>query len=85
MSPHTQDGAVFAAAVALTSTLTSICCYSGHVTWDEYRVKFLASKGLNEKEVAEKIKNNEDLKLDEESECMAIYKHSCYTSPADPY
>lgn len=41
---------------------------AGHVTWDEYRVKFLASKGFNEKEVAEKIKNNEDLKLDEESE-----------------
>lgn len=40
---------------------------SGHVTWDEYRVKFLASKGFNEKEVAEKIKNNEELKLDEES------------------
>lgn len=37
------------------------------MTWDEYRVKFLASKGFNEKEVAEKIKNNEDLKLDEES------------------
>lgn len=40
---------------------------SGRVTWDEYRVKFLASKGFNEKEVAEKIKNNEDLKVDEES------------------
>lgn len=39
----------------------------GHVTWDEYRVKFLASKGFNEKEVAEKIKNNEELKVDEES------------------
>lgn len=42
---------------------------AGHVTWDEYRVKFLASKGFNEKEVAEKIKNNDDLKLDEESKC----------------
>lgn len=40
---------------------------TGHVTWDEYRAKFLASKGFDEKEVAEKIKNNEDLKLDEES------------------
>ncbi|KAK7905129.1 hypothetical protein WMY93_017736 [Mugilogobius chulae] len=39
----------------------------GHVTWDEYRIKFLASKGFNEKEVAEKIKNGEDLKLDEDS------------------
>lgn len=37
------------------------------MTWDEYRVKFLASKGFNEKEVAEKIKNNEELKVDEES------------------
>lgn len=42
------------------------------MTWDEYRVKFLASKGLNEKEVAEKIKNNEDLKLDEESKFAII-------------
>ncbi|KAG7521041.1 hypothetical protein JOB18_041420 [Solea senegalensis] len=40
----------------------------GTVTWDEYRIKFLASKGFNEKEVAEKIKNNEDLKLDEETQ-----------------
>lgn len=40
----------------------------GHVTWDEYKIKFLASKGFNEKEVAEKIKNNEDLKLDEETQ-----------------
>ncbi|XP_032376697.1 LOW QUALITY PROTEIN: 45 kDa calcium-binding protein [Etheostoma spectabile] len=40
----------------------------GHVTWDEYRVKFLASKGFNEKEIAEKIKNNQDLKLDEETQ-----------------
>ncbi|KAM6981548.1 45 kDa calcium-binding protein [Tautogolabrus adspersus] len=40
----------------------------GHVTWDEYRVKFLASKGFNEKEIAEKIKNSEDLKLDEETQ-----------------
>lgn len=43
---------------------------TGHVTWDEYRIKFLASKGFNEKEIAEKIKNNEDLKLDEESKYM---------------
>ncbi|XP_026224316.1 45 kDa calcium-binding protein [Anabas testudineus] len=40
----------------------------GHVTWDEYRVKFLASKGFDEKEIAEKINNNEDLKLDEETQ-----------------
>ncbi|KPP74667.1 45 kDa calcium-binding protein-like [Scleropages formosus] len=40
----------------------------GHVTWDEYRVKFLASKGFNEKEVAEKIKKNEELKVDEETQ-----------------
>lgn len=45
----------------------SACALSGHVTWDEYRAKFLASKGFNEKEVAEKIKNNEELKVDEES------------------
>ncbi|CAM9219597.1 unnamed protein product [Lampetra planeri] len=40
----------------------------GHVTWDEYRIKFLASKGFDEKIVAEKVKNNEDLKLDEETQ-----------------
>lgn len=37
------------------------------MTWDEYTVKFLASKGFDEKDVAEKIKNNEHVKLDEES------------------
>ncbi|RMB91601.1 hypothetical protein DUI87_31830 [Hirundo rustica rustica] len=40
----------------------------GHVSWDEYRIKFLASKGFNEKEIAEKIKNNEELKIDEENQ-----------------
>ncbi|XP_041129327.1 45 kDa calcium-binding protein-like [Polyodon spathula] len=40
----------------------------GHVAWDEYRIKFLASKGFNEKEVVEKIKNNEELKIDEETQ-----------------
>ncbi|XP_006871823.1 PREDICTED: 45 kDa calcium-binding protein [Chrysochloris asiatica] len=40
----------------------------GRVSWDEYRVKFLASKGHNEREVAERIKNNEDLKVDEETQ-----------------
>ncbi|XP_042199649.1 45 kDa calcium-binding protein [Callorhinchus milii] len=40
----------------------------GHVSWDEYRVKFLASKGFNEGEVSEKIKNNKELKIDEETQ-----------------
>lgn len=40
----------------------------GHVSWDEYKIKFLASKGFNEKEIAEKIKKNEDLKIDEETQ-----------------
>ncbi|XP_069097193.1 45 kDa calcium-binding protein isoform X1 [Pleurodeles waltl] len=40
----------------------------GHVSWDEYKIKFLASKGFNEKEIAEKIKRNEDLKIDEETQ-----------------
>ncbi|XP_043531752.1 45 kDa calcium-binding protein [Chiloscyllium plagiosum] len=40
----------------------------GQVSWDEYRIKFLASKGFNEEEVAEKIKNNEELKIDEETQ-----------------
>ncbi|XP_037684669.1 45 kDa calcium-binding protein [Choloepus didactylus] len=40
----------------------------GRVSWDEYKVKFLASKGHDEREVAEKIKNNEELKIDEETQ-----------------
>ncbi|KAK1340616.1 hypothetical protein QTO34_019187 [Cnephaeus nilssonii] len=43
----------------------------GRVSWEEYKVKFLVSKGHNEREVAEKIKNNQELKVDEESECRA--------------
>lgn len=45
---------------------------TGHVSWDEYKVKFLASKGFNEKEIAEKIRNNEELKIDEESKCRLL-------------
>lgn len=40
----------------------------GHVSWDEYKVKFLATKGHNEREVAEKIKNKWDLNIDEETQ-----------------
>ncbi|KFP08421.1 45 kDa calcium-binding protein [Calypte anna] len=40
----------------------------GHVSWDEYKIKFLASKGFNEKEIAEKVRNNEELKIDEETQ-----------------
>ncbi|KAM9299680.1 45 kDa calcium-binding protein [Gastrophryne carolinensis] len=40
----------------------------GHVSWDEYKIKFLASKGFNEQEIAEKVKNNEELKIDEETQ-----------------
>lgn len=38
------------------------------MSWDEYKVKFLASKGHDEREVAEKIKRHAELKVDEESE-----------------
>ncbi|XP_048470843.1 45 kDa calcium-binding protein [Rhincodon typus] len=52
-----------------TSTFLNLYCfYVGQVSWDEYRIKFLASKGFNEEEVAEKIKNNEELKIDEETQ-----------------
>ncbi|XP_008850787.1 45 kDa calcium-binding protein [Nannospalax galili] len=40
----------------------------GHVSWDEYKVKFLASKGHNERDVAIAIKNHEELKVDEETQ-----------------
>lgn len=43
----------------------------GRVSWDEYKVKFLASKGHDEREVAEKIQRHAELKVDEESECGA--------------
>ena len=45
--------------------LTGWSALSGHVSWDEYKVKFLATKGHNEREVAEKIKNKWDLNIDE--------------------
>lgn len=57
--------------------LSSVLLFVGHVTWDEYRVKFLASKGFNEKEVAEKLKNNEELKVDEESKSAPILSLWC--------
>ncbi|XP_036163400.1 45 kDa calcium-binding protein [Myotis myotis] len=40
----------------------------GRVSWDEYKVKFLVSKGHDEREVAEKIKSNQELKVDEETQ-----------------
>ena len=39
-----------------------------HVSWDEYKVKFLATKGHNERDVAEKIKHKWDLNIDEETQ-----------------
>ena len=48
-------------------------------------MKFLASKGFNEKEMADKIKNSEELKVDEESKLVHhnIIHFSCspYISP----
>nr|XP_058921202.1 45 kDa calcium-binding protein isoform X1 [Kogia breviceps] len=40
----------------------------GRVSWDEYKVKFLASKGHDEREVADKIKNKWELNVDEETQ-----------------
>ncbi|XP_015425161.1 PREDICTED: 45 kDa calcium-binding protein, partial [Myotis davidii] len=40
----------------------------GRVSWDEYKVKFLVSKGHDEREVAEKIKSHQELKVDEETQ-----------------
>lgn len=56
----------------LNTFLTCQSALSGHVSWDEYKVKFLVSKGHNEKEVAKKIRNEEELRLDEESECSGL-------------
>ncbi|XP_021511770.1 45 kDa calcium-binding protein isoform X2 [Meriones unguiculatus] len=40
----------------------------GRVSWDEYKMKFLASKGHSEKEIADAIRNHEELKVDEETQ-----------------
>ena len=40
----------------------------GHISWDEYKVKFLVTKSHNEREVVEKIKNKWDLNIDEETQ-----------------
>ncbi|XP_014749695.1 PREDICTED: 45 kDa calcium-binding protein-like, partial [Sturnus vulgaris] len=56
----------------------------GHVSWDEYKIKFLASKGFNEKEIAEKIKNNEELKIDEESKCRLLLSEQEFLSFLHP-
>ena len=55
----------------LVNPLPGWFALSGRVSWDEYRVKFLASKGHDEREIADKIKNKWDLNIDEESECLA--------------
>ena len=56
---------------SLLNLLTSCFALSGRVSWDEYKVKFLASKGHDEREVADKIKNKWDLNVDEESKGSA--------------
>ncbi|KAM8830112.1 45 kDa calcium-binding protein [Synchiropus splendidus] len=59
--------------------------HDGLVTWDEYKIKFLASKGFNEKEVAEKVKKSEDLKLDEETqEVLESLKDRWYQADSPP-
>ncbi|XP_006196634.1 45 kDa calcium-binding protein [Vicugna pacos] len=57
----------------------------GHVSWDEYKVKFLASKGHSEKEVAEKIKNKWELNIDEETqEVLENLKDRWYQADSPP-
>ncbi|CAM9754741.1 unnamed protein product [Lampetra fluviatilis] len=40
----------------------------GLVTWDEYRLRYLVSKGFDEKDIAERIRDKQELKIDEETE-----------------
>ncbi|XP_016076772.1 PREDICTED: 45 kDa calcium-binding protein [Miniopterus natalensis] len=40
----------------------------GRVSWDEYKVKFLVSRGHDEREVAAKVKSNQELKVDDETQ-----------------
>ncbi|KAL0603630.1 45 kDa calcium-binding protein [Plecturocebus cupreus] len=57
----------------------------GHVSWDEYKVKFLASKGHSEKEVADAIRLNEELKVDEETqEVLENLKDRWYQADSPP-
>uniref|UniRef100_A0A096NXP2 45 kDa calcium-binding protein n=1 Tax=Papio anubis TaxID=9555 RepID=A0A096NXP2_PAPAN len=57
----------------------------GHVSWDEYKVKFLASKGHSEKEVANAIRLNEELKVDEETqEVLENLKDRWYQADSPP-
>ncbi|XP_032350764.1 45 kDa calcium-binding protein [Camelus ferus] len=57
----------------------------GRVSWDEYKVKFLASKGHSEKEVAEKIKNKWELNIDEETqEVLENLKDRWYQADSPP-
>uniref|UniRef100_A0A2K5X274 45 kDa calcium-binding protein n=1 Tax=Macaca fascicularis TaxID=9541 RepID=A0A2K5X274_MACFA len=59
--------------------------YCGHVSWDEYKVKFLASKGHSEKEVADAIRLNEELKVDEETqEVLENLKDRWYQADSPP-
>lgn len=56
------------------------------MSWDEYKVKFLVSKGHNEQEVVEKIKNGEELKVDEESERLGpVARRQGACSPGGPW
>uniref|UniRef100_A0A2I2YII8 Stromal cell derived factor 4 n=1 Tax=Gorilla gorilla gorilla TaxID=9595 RepID=A0A2I2YII8_GORGO len=56
-----------------------------HVSWDEYKVKFLASKGHSEKEVADAIRLNEELKVDEETqEVLENLKDRWYQADSPP-
>lgn len=52
----------------------------GYVSWDEYKVKFLASKGHNEREIADAIRNHEELKVDEESEFWVPLSARCWVA-----
>uniref|UniRef100_UPI00358E52B2 45 kDa calcium-binding protein-like n=1 Tax=Myxine glutinosa TaxID=7769 RepID=UPI00358E52B2 len=55
----------------------------GRVSWDEYWIKFLVSKGMDEKEIAKSIKNNEDLKIDEETEEVLDNLQDCWMQADD--
>lgn len=57
----------------------------GHVSWDEYKVRFLASKGHSEKEVANAVRLNEELKVDEETqEVLENLKDRWYQADSPP-
>ncbi|XP_062046238.1 45 kDa calcium-binding protein isoform X1 [Lepus europaeus] len=57
----------------------------GRVSWDEYKVKFLVSKGHSEKEVLDAVQSKRELQVDEETqEVLENLKDRWYQADSPP-